>query len=185
MKFRFFIAITALLLFSFGMPSKSIYEISFKNIDGVKVDMKQYLRKKILITLIPMDQKEATYLNQLSDFYSKYKNQITIIGIPSVEHGYKENKRSALKGFIGSDPQLRIMLTEPMFTKKSSGINQSELLGWLTNKENNKHFNMEIKGVGDKFFIDESGDLYAVLGPEATLTIPLVERIMAKPANSK
>lgn len=177
-----FVIAAMFLLSAFSSPPKSIYEISFKTIDGIKVNMRQLQGRKIMVILLPVDQKDTSYMTQLRTFYAKHKNDVAIIGVLSIEHGYKDEEKRSVKSLIDGNERLEIFITEAMLTKKSAGGNQSELLQWLTNKENNKHFNMDVQGVGQKFFIDEIGDLYGVIGPRSPLSAPVIERILSKPA---
>jgi len=53
---------------------------------------------------------------------------------------------------------------------------------WFTHKEQNRHTDFDITGAGWKFFVDETGDLYATMGPQSSLSAPVVQRILGRPA---
>src|SRR5687768_1748346 len=102
MKSMYIIA-AMFFLSAFSSPPKSIYEINFKTVDGVKVSMRQLQGKKIMIILLPVDQKDSSYMSQLKNFYAKHKNEVAIIGVLSIEQGYKdENKANAKKLIDGN-----------------------------------------------------------------------------------
>ena len=71
-----------------------------------------------------------------------------------------------------------IIIAQAMFTHISSGEQQSELFQWLTQAEKNGHFEEEVKGAGEMYFINEQGDLYGVFGPEAMWSNKILNRMM-------
>ena len=66
-------------------------------------------------------------------------------------------------------------------SKDSTDIN-GQLLTWLTRKEGNKHFSVEQLKIGQKFFIDGTGELYAVMPPEFKLSDPRIDAILTRGA---
>lgn len=66
-------------------------------------------------------------------------------------------------------------------SKDSTDIN-GQLLTWLTRKEGNKHFTISQLQVGQKFFIDGTGELYAVMPPEFKLSDPRIDAILTRGA---
>jgi hypothetical protein len=71
-----------------------------------------------------------------------------------------------------------IVLTEGMYTKKTSGKNQSALMQWLTDRTKNTHFDMDSWGIGHKFFVNSKGRLYAVMPPQTSLQHPIIQNIV-------
>jgi hypothetical protein len=65
-----------------------------------------------------------------------------------------------------------------MYTRKSSGASQSVLMQWLTDKTKNMHFNMDASGIGHKFFIAGTGQLFASLPAQASLASPIIDRVV-------
>jgi hypothetical protein len=53
-----------------------------------------------------------------------------------------------------------------MFTHKNSA-EQHSFFAWLTHADANEHFDQDISGTGQTFFINEGGVLYAVFGAES------------------
>jgi glutathione peroxidase-family protein len=176
----FLIACITALLCSFVRPPKSIYSIQLRDIDGGAVDLSKHRGKKMVIITLSGNEADST-LNQLSAFYAKYNDSAVVIGVLLLEDGYKEGKKTAVKKLFKEEKKLGIVLTGSMFTKKASAASQSELMHWLTHKEENLHFDSEVRGAGHKFFIDEAGVLYGVLGLQAPLSHPIIAKIMSKP----
>lgn len=166
-----------LLLLSFR-PLGKIYDIRLTTIDGNRIELSQYRGKKILFIVLPLSAQDTMVsISDIARLQTKYQNSLVIIGIPSEEAGYKMKEAGDLKQVYRAS-NANIVITEGMKVKK--GIGQFPLFQWLTNKDMNHHFDCDTRGVGSKFFIDEEGDLYAVMGPNLALTNPLVDRIMAR-----
>lgn len=90
-----------------------------------------------------------------------------------------QRKENEIRKMYKQDRNSGIIITEGLNAKK--GSDQSPLLQWLTDKESNKRFNNDIRGIGYKFFVDEGGRLYAVIGPEIPLGNPIFAKILSKP----
>jgi glutathione peroxidase len=175
--FGFFVAI-ALCAFSY---IDDIYSITINSIDGKKIDLTTYKGKKILFVVCPLSPADTTLsLSDLAALQAKYESSLQVIGIVAGESGTKQPDIAGLKKLY-KDQRPNFILTAGMKIKKSAGAEQSPLLQWLTNKDKNKHFNQDVKGVGHKFFVDEHGELYAVFGPQLKLSNPIIDRVLSKP----
>ncbi len=75
-----------------------------------------------------------------------------------------------------------IKLVLPSELSKAGRGAQLPLVQWLTHKELNRHFDRDANEAGTRFFIDETGRLYAVIGPQAPWGSPVMNKILeAKP----
>jgi len=164
----------SLLFLGFQLHSQSFSQISFKTLSGDTVLMPSLVGKKTLFFLVPLDQGDVHY-SQLQAFKNRYEDTIRIVGIPSIEDGFQSMNSSSIQSLYNG---MGIVLAEGMYTKKSSNSNQSALMKWLTNKNQNLHFDMEVGGVGHKFFVDEKGRLFAVMPPQAPLNSATIDRIV-------
>ncbi|MFL5741034.1 MAG: hypothetical protein ACJ75B_12505 [Flavisolibacter sp.] len=157
---------------------ESIYSLSVKSMDGRTVQLADFRNKKMLFVFIPVSMNDSTVsLEQLASIQHKFDGSLVIIGIPvsDQEKLQEEKLRSAYQQFSHN-----FMLTETMTTKSISSLKQDPLVGWLTHKEKNQHFNYEWHGAGQKFFVDEHGDLYATLGSEIKLSSTAVDQLLSK-----
>jgi hypothetical protein len=68
--------------------------------------------------------------------------------------------------------------------KKGSGTAQAELMKWLTDYKRNGHFDTDVQGAGDKFFVSETGKLYAVLSPQMSLFGRAMTAIVNQPGGN-
>jgi len=178
----FFSCILIASLFSFS-NLEDIYSVSVKNIDGSKVDLGVCRGKKILFVILPLfDIDSSLSIADLSGLQAKYSTSLVVIGIPSEESGFKNTDKSRLKSLY-KNQRTNFILTEGMKVKKSN--QQMPLFQWLTNKDKNRHFDQDVQGVGSKFFVDEVGELYAVMGAKTKLSDPVIDRILSRPLPKK
>jgi glutathione peroxidase len=164
--------IAAIFLLATTGFSQLLYEIPVKDIEGNNINLKTYMGKKILFLIVPLNSDDSVLI-QLDSFLIKYSGKIKVIGILSAEDGYSPVKKTSIKQLYNSRG---IVLTEVMKTRK--GQSQQPLMQWLTNRSKNNHFDMDAMGIGHKFFVSETGRLFAVLPPRASLTYPMISRIV-------
>ena len=158
--------------------SQSIYEQPLKSIDGTRIDLGRYKGKKMLLVIVPVSSSDsALSVSELLQLEEKYKGSLAVVGILSEEAGFKKGEEEKLKRLYKKG-ESNLLLTEGMKAKKGAG--QSALLQWLTSKDKNRHFDQDAQGVGSKFFVDESGELYAVMGPQVKLSSPIIDRILSR-----
>lgn len=170
----------SIVLSSF-IPIDDIYNLSIQTIDGKKVDMRTLKGKKIMVVIIPISSSDTNVsLPDLVAIEKKYNDSLTVIGIPSQEAGYTKTQADSLKKLY-KDHKSNFILADGMQVKKSEDGKQGTLFQWLTIKERNRHFNQDADGVGQKFFIDELGTLYAVIGSQIKLSNPVINRILSRP----
>jgi glutathione peroxidase len=173
-----FALFSVVFLLSFNYPG-DLYSINIKTIDGKKLDLSQFRGKKIVFIVIPLSSQDTTIaISQLSAVETKYSSSIVVIGVPSVEAGFKKGDEGKLKELY-KDLPVSFIISEGMVVKK--GNQQAPLFQWLTNKNKNRHSDQDVEGVGNKFFLDEKGELYAILGPRNKLTNPIIDKILSRP----
>lgn len=154
--------------------AQNFWELSFKTINGDTVMLSSFTGKKTLFFLVSLNETDSNY-SQLQAFRNRYLDTVRIVGVLSFEDGYQTSSASTIQSLYSS---MGIILTEGMYTKKSSGANQSSLMKWLTSKTKNLHFDMDASGIGHKFFVNESVRLFAVMPPQVPLGSPVINRIV-------
>jgi len=179
MKYLLTLALLTTLT-AFQAP-ESFYSMEINNLEGRKMSLKDFQGKKILIVILPVAATDTTIsIEELSVLQKKYINSLVVIGVLAEETGYSPKEEKGIKNlYRGRKPAFSV--AEGMKVKKEAGAAQSKLFQWLTSKEKNRHFDQDIKGVGHKFFVDEQGELYAVMGPQIKLSNPVIDRILSKP----
>jgi glutathione peroxidase len=158
----------------------SIYTIHIITINGQDKLMQDFQGKKILIVVIPVTKtaNDSAFLRTIDTVSRNYAQQISVIGVPSIEDGYTSNQLNQLQTYYHSFFGNRVTVTRGMYTRKESGTSQHELFSWLTRKEKNIHFDYDVSGVGQKFFVSEQGELYGVSDPEGRLNSRLMDRMI-------
>ena len=158
--------------------TNGLYGITIRNIDGNAIQLSQYRGKKLLFILLPVSAGDTTVaISDIARLQTTYQGSLVVIGIPSVEAGYKAEDADKLKKtYRGAGANF--IIAEGMKVTKGSG--QSPLFQWLTNKDLNRHFDHDVQGPGSKCFVDETGELYAMMGPRLAIKDPLMDRILAR-----
>ena len=154
--------------------SQDYFQLSFKKLNGDTENVNSYGGKKTMYIILPLSQTDTVF-TQLQAFKNRYQDSIRIIGILSIEDGFEASSASNIQTMYKG---MGIIISEGMKTKKVSGANQSALMKWLTNKTKNSHFDMDAGGIGHKFFVNESGRLFAVLPGQASLNTPVIDKIV-------
>lgn len=172
-----FILIAALCSFNLV---EDIYSLSVKTIEGKSIDLSNFKGKKMLFIMLPSTATDSSVTaGELSVLLEKYKSELVVIGIPAKETGI-ENMDEKKQKNLYMNQSYNFVLTESMQVKKEVANQQSSLIQWLTNKDKNKHFDLEVIRAGQKLFVDEAGELYAVMGPETKLSNAAIDKILSK-----
>lgn len=159
--------------------AQSAYDLSFNTLDGNPVRVSQFAAHKILFMVVPLNQQDSIY-QQVTSFASHYRDSLTIIGIISIDDGYNDEMKESVKNLYAGTG---IILTEGMHIRKSSSA-QSLLLQWLTDRTKNRHFDHDADQVGIKYFVAETGRLFAVLERRTNLLSPFISRIINTPVSN-
>jgi hypothetical protein len=102
---------------------------------------------------------------------------LKIIGLIDAGEGPLSNPANLLGLYAGAN----ITLSASGNLGKAAGNRQLALAQWLTHKEHNLHFDRDAEP-GTRFFVDETGRLYAVIGAQTPWQSPIFEKILnAKP----
>ena len=151
--------------------NQSLYDIQLKDIDGNEISMNVFAGKKIMIVVLPASQHAAdsVFLHSIDSIHEVYAD-LNIIATPAFEDGYNIENSAALKLFYKGMLGTGITITKGMYTRKGAAQNQHALFAWLTHDKKNNHFNQDVEGPGQKFFVNASGELYAVIGPGMPLS---------------
>jgi glutathione peroxidase len=165
-------------VFSIIASGQSVYDLSFTNIDGGSVSLSTYEGKRILFIIAPVSAADSLRLDEIKTFQQRYgKDTLAIIGIMSNEDGYSAGNNTAIKNLYQTR-EIEIVLTGGMYTKKSAGANQSSLLQWLTEKDQNRRFDFDANGIGHKFFVSKGGKIFGSLLPNTSLADPVCDWMM-------
>lgn len=154
-------------IFAFSVIS-DFYSFNLPRLEGGTKSVSGFQGRKVLVTILPVTRTNSTdsLLSVIDSLGTVNNSTLGIIAVPSFEHGFEIEQRDSLLAWYRSKLSDSIVITDGLYTMMSSGTQQSPLFEWLTHKDQNGHFEAEISGIGQKYFINETGELYAVLGPE-------------------
>jgi glutathione peroxidase-family protein len=159
--------------------AQTVYDYSVHTLGGQQHSLREYPGKRLLIVILPATRQadDSAFLKHLDSVAVTYTSKLQVIGVPSYEDGYTEGDAGSLHAFYKTLLNKNILLAKGMHTRKGSA-NQEGLMNWLTHVAGNKHFDKDIKGPGQQFFINEKGELYGVFGPEVKFSHKLLQYML-------
>lgn len=160
--------------------SEGIYDYTVPSIEGGDKALSDYQGKRILIVTLPVSQTAAadSFLYSLDSLATSRASTLSIIGVPAIEDGYTAAQKTVLTSWYRSKLDSSILITEGLYTRKTSGTNQHPLFKWLTDVNMNEVFDMDVAGSGYKFFVRETGELYGVLGAGIKLSSNAINKTL-------
>lgn len=131
---------------------------------------------RVMVVILPVTQTadDSAYVIKLDSICDMYAGRLKVLGVLSYEDGYSDSAGATIKSWYAAIKSSNLIITTGIYTHKSS-TGQHDFFGWLTHADQNVHFDDEVSGVGEKFFIDERGALFSVYGPEVGLSTRLVQ----------
>jgi glutathione peroxidase len=160
-----------------------IYSFSVPKIEGGNVTLSAYKGKKILVITLPIQQSSAvdSLLTSLDSLATVHAGALAIIAVPAIEDGYTSAKENTLKQWYRSKLGNKIVLTQGLYTRRTSGAQQHPLFAWLTQQTQNTHFDIDVTGPGAKYFAKSNGELYGVLIPQTRIGSTAVNILLQVP----
>lgn len=175
------VSLTTCILLSAFLYAQSIYNFSIPKIEGGVQVLSAIAGKKILIITLPVAQNASadSMLYALDTLSVARSATLSIIAVPSYEDGFTAAQRVQLQQWYRSKLNANIIITDGLYTRKTSASQQHLFFKWLTTVDQNKHFNMDVAGPGYKFFIEPIGELYGFLLPPSTIYGRSVQKALA------
>lgn len=150
---------TTLLIFLslfFNPPAKSVYDFSFKTIDGKEIKLSKFKGKKILIVNTASKCGYTPQYEDLEKLHKQYGKDVVLIGFPAGNFGGQElATNSEIKAFCTGKFDVSFLLAEKTSVK---GADISPLFKYLTTAQN-PDFTGDINWNFEKFLINEKGQL--------------------------
>ncbi len=159
------------ILFSAGIFITSVlyintvYNYSVPKIEGGSQSLSAYQGKKLLLITLPVAQDASadSLLYSLDTLAAARAASLKVIAVPSYEDGFTDEQKIQLKQWYRSKLSSNIVITDGLYTRRSSGNQQHPLFKWLTTMVENEIFDVEMSAPGCKFFTNSNGQLYGVL----------------------
>lgn len=138
----------------------TIYDFSVPSLEGGTIDFSKYKGKKVLIVNTASKCGLTPQYAGLQELYTKYKNDLVIVGFPANNFGDQEpGSNDDIEEFC----QKNYGVTFPMAEKVSVvGNDIHPLFKYLTEEAKKMGNDQPIKWNFTKFLIDEKGKLVAV-----------------------
>jgi len=174
--FRPFIFLSFFLMFL----TNDFYKIHFVTIDGEDRSMEEFSGKKIMIVILPVTESadDVNFLKSVVKANEKYGHKISVVAMPSFEDGYSETDFNKVAYHYRMAMGRSITISQAMYTRKTSRAKQHPLFAWLTHANQNGHFDGDVTGAREKFFINENGELYAIVSGKGELNNQLMDRMV-------
>lgn len=145
-----------ILTMLFTPPAKSVYDFSFKTIDGKEVKLSKFKGKKILIVNTASKCGYTPQYEDLEKLQKQYGKDVVLIGFPAGNFGGQElATNSEIKEFCTGKYNVTFLLAEKSSVK---GADITPLFKYLTTAEN-PDFTGDINWNFEKFLINEKGQL--------------------------
>lgn len=158
-----------------NLPSIYDTNIRIKDIDGNDIDFSKFKGKKLLLINVASKCGFTPQYEDLQKLHEKYKDKLTVIGLPCNQFKEQEPGTNAeIKEFCSLNYGVTFLITEKIDVK---GENQHPIYKWLTNKSQNGLTDSSVKWNFQKYMLDEEGrmiDFYY------SITKPLSESIVNK-----
>jgi glutathione peroxidase len=173
------ILVLIFFLFCISVTGQSIHSLTINDVNGGAIHLSQYQGKKVLVIIATTSKYDTARIMDVAAFHQRYGDTIKIIGILSREDGYADSNKAGIQSLYQSRG-VSIVLTEPMYTRKAAGSNQSGLMQWLTSSGMNKKFDGDVDAEGFKFFVDENGKLMETLISPLSLLSSAATRLVKR-----
>lgn len=157
--------------------NNSYLNYKFQALDNSQIDISKLGNKKMIIVPFDASNPNRQQLLQLDSLFRKNKSLLNVIAIPSLDFGNALNE-GRLKKLLYDTLNLSILIAKISSVKKISGANQQPIMQWLTDKNLNGHFDIDISNPGEIFIISENGKLFARIS--STIDINYIKKIINK-----
>jgi glutathione peroxidase len=136
---------------------ESIYDLSFNDIDGNKIELSTYKGKYILFVNVASKCGFTKQYLDLEKLYQQFNDDLVVIGLPCNQFGGQEpEKEKEIKAFCSKNFGVSFILSEKIEVK---GSNMHPLYNWLTNKKINGSSNSSVKWNFQKYLVSKEGNL--------------------------
>jgi glutathione peroxidase len=162
------------------VEAQSLYTYSVTSIEGTAKPLNAYTGKKIFVITLPTQQTVAndSLLLAIDSIRAAFSTSLQIIAVPAYEDGFTAALKPSLKTWYRSKLGMGIIVTDGLYTRKTSGTQQHALFKWLTDKTKNGHFDQDVTGAKNKFMIWTDGVLMAVLAAQTKITGATVRELL-------
>jgi glutathione peroxidase len=169
-----------LTVFFSNLATAGLYDVHITTMEGVGKPMSDFRGKKLLVIVLPVTHSAADsqYLVKVDVLSRTYQDSVVVLGVPAYEYGYRDADSSQVRQYYRALLGSQVVLTKGMYVSKSSGTRQHALFSWLTHADQNQQFDLDVRGVGQKYFVNGGGELYGNLSAAVTLRDSLMLKML-------
>jgi glutathione peroxidase len=176
---KFILIISCFFLLSMTY-TESVYIHSIKTIEGPSKSISDYQGKKLLIITLPIQQNVSndSLLSSIDSLRAVQGSSLVIIAVPSYEDGYTPAIKNQLKNWYRTKLNTAVIITEGLYTRKTSGSQQHPLFKWLTDKNKNTHFDNDVTGPRQKFIVWKDGQIIGSIASQTTIGSAVIHGLL-------
>jgi len=143
-----------------AQSTKSIYDYSFKTIDGSTVSFSQFKGKKVLVVNVASKCGFTPQYEDLEKLHRQYKDKLAVLGFPANNFNHQEpGTNEEIANFCKSKYDVTFLMAEKISV---IGDDQNDVYKWLTDKSLNGWNDLAPKWNFYKYLISEKGELLKV-----------------------
>lgn len=175
-----FHALFALIFCGNFLVPVNIYNFNISKLEGGTQSLSAYTGKKILVVTLPISQTPTndSLLHSLDTLATSRSAHLQVVAVPAIEDGYNDSLKNQLLTWYRSHLQGNILISEGVYTRKTSGTQQHPLFQWLTKESQNEIFDIDADAPWFKFITNDSGQLYGVLRPGSKISGNSVQKTL-------
>lgn len=175
---------TTILFFAVisNAQNNTVYQLSFDALNNSqgKIAASSFQGKKVLITVFDAGNPDRNLLLSLDTLCRQNKNSLVVIAIPAADYTAAVKNAISLKKLVTDTLMLSYPVASISKSKKKAGAAQHSLLAWLTNKNQNNHFDADIDKPGEMFVLSEKGKLFARIKEPIPVNGKIMRKLLAQ-----
>ena len=151
---------------------KNLYHLSFTDINGKEVNMKDFKGKNIVIVNVASECGFTKQYEDLQKLHEAYKENTVVIGFPCNQFGGQEpGSEEEIATFCKKNFGVTFLLASKIDVK---GENAHPIYQWLAAKSENGVMDSSVKWNFQKYVINKQGELVDVF---YSVTNPMSDKI--------
>ncbi len=168
MKIILLLPIVFLSLVTYGQSAAT-----FMDINNQAVSTDSFQNRKLMVILLPA-RMDTALQGQMLRFQARHAGNIRVLGL--IDSSWMERMPASANGICQPLCRSGIVVSAGLTTVPKNPARRDALLQWVTGRSRGRQ--QEAGSSGRKYFISESGRLYAVLGPETSLDNPAADYLV-------
>ena len=175
-KVFFYLFFCLLCNYGFSQNNSEIARLT-KN-DGGILDISSLRGKKSVIVFMQTNLCDSLWINEYELFTNRYYETINLIVIPIINNDSAHNKQVQAY-FANKDRSSKWIRIKSVYLKDGN-IDMEQVSKYFIDRKLNKHFQKDLILPGDKYILDETGELYAVVGSNISLNSEKIVKIIER-----